>query len=88
MARIKTPKFLIGLFITLGVTIGVATVIWIGASKILQKGDIYVTSISMRRCRGFHRNPWVKYRGVDVGRIDEINVAPDRRLIEVVMNVT
>ncbi|NPU83188.1 MAG: MCE family protein [Syntrophaceae bacterium] len=86
MARSKTPKFLIGLFITLGVSIGVATVIWIGASKILQKGDLYVTYFD-ESVQGLSPDSMVKYRGVDVGRIDDINVAPDRRLIEVVMKV-
>jgi phospholipid/cholesterol/gamma-HCH transport system substrate-binding protein len=86
MARSKTPKFLIGLFITLGVTIGVVTVIWIGASKILQKGEMYVTYFD-ESVQGLSPDSLVKYRGVDIGRIDEIRVAPDMQLIEVVMKV-
>lgn len=86
MARSKTPKFLIGLFITLGVSIGVATIIWVGASKLLQKGDLYVTYFD-ESVQGLSPDSLVKYRGVDVGRIDDIRVAPDRRLIEVVMKV-
>ncbi len=35
--------FLIGLFVTVGVMIGVAAVIWLGASKYFQKGSMYVT---------------------------------------------
>ena len=29
----------------------------------------------------------VKYRGVDVGRVEKIRVAPDNRLIEIVMKI-
>jgi len=86
MARSKTPKFLIGLFITLGVSIGVATIIWVGASKVLQKGTLYVTYFD-ESVQGLSPDSLVKYRGVDIGRIDEIRVAPDLRLIEVVMKV-
>ena len=37
MARKKT-KFMVGLFVTLGVVIGVVAIIWVGASKYFQKG--------------------------------------------------
>ena len=69
MARSKTPKFLIGLFITLGVSIGVATIIWVGASKYFEKGSRYVTYFN-ESVQGLQQDSAVKYRGVAVGRAD------------------
>ena len=36
----------LGLFVTLGIIIGVAVIIWIGASKYFEKGDRYVTYLT------------------------------------------
>jgi phospholipid/cholesterol/gamma-HCH transport system substrate-binding protein len=76
----------LGLFVTLGIVLGVAVIIWIGASKYFEKGDRYVTYFD-ESVQGLQRDSAVKYRGVDVGRIEDIRVAPDNRLIEVVMKI-
>src|SRR5512135_1030127 len=76
----------LGLFVTLGIIIGVAVIIWIGASKYFEKGNRYVTYFD-ESVQGLQRDSAVKYRGVDVGRIEDIRVAPDNRLIEVVMKI-
>jgi phospholipid/cholesterol/gamma-HCH transport system substrate-binding protein len=76
----------LGLFVTLGVVIAIAVIIWIGASKYFEKGDRYVTYFD-ESVQGLQRDSAVKYRGVDVGRIEDIRVAPDNRLIEVVMKI-
>lgn len=85
MAERKT-YFLVGLFITAGVFIGVAGVVWIGATKFFQKGATYATYFD-ESVQGLQVDSIVKYRGVDVGTVKEIRVAPDGRLIEVVMKV-
>jgi phospholipid/cholesterol/gamma-HCH transport system substrate-binding protein len=85
MARQVSSRAL-GLFVTLGVVIGIAVIIWIGASKYFEKGDRYVTYFD-ESVQGLQRDSAVKYRGVDVGRIEDIRVAPDNRLIEVVMKI-
>lgn len=76
----------LGLFVTLGIVIAIAVIIWIGASKYFEKGDRYVTYFD-ESVQGLQRDSAVKYRGVDVGRIEDIRVAPDNRLIEVVMKI-
>jgi phospholipid/cholesterol/gamma-HCH transport system substrate-binding protein len=76
----------LGLFVTLGIVLGVAVIIWIGASKYFEKGDRYVTYFD-ESVQGLQRDSAVKYRGVDAGRIEVIRVAPDNRLIEVVMKI-
>ncbi|MDQ5986009.1 MAG: MCE family protein [Syntrophus sp. SKADARSKE-3] len=85
MAR-KTSKFALGLFVTIGVLIGVSFVIWIGASKYFEKGAVYVAYFD-ESVQGLQVDSMVKYRGVDVGRVMKIRVAPDNRLVEVVMKL-
>jgi phospholipid/cholesterol/gamma-HCH transport system substrate-binding protein len=82
----RRTYFFVGLFITIGVFIGVAGVVWIGATKFFQKGAMYVTYFD-ESVQGLQVDSVVKYRGVDVGTVKEIGVAPDGRLIEVVMKV-
>ena len=47
---------------------------------------MYVTYFD-ESVQGLQVDSIVKYRGVDVGRVREIGVAPDRRLVEVVMKI-
>ena len=85
MAR-KTSKFMIGLFMTVGVLIGLIAVIWLGASDFFEKGQMYVTYFN-ESVQGLQADSAVKYRGVEVGRVEDIRVAPDDQLIEVLMKI-
>jgi phospholipid/cholesterol/gamma-HCH transport system substrate-binding protein len=85
MAR-KTSKFMIGLFVTVGVVIGMIAIVWLGASKYFEKGATYVTYFD-ESVQGLQLDSAVKYRGVEVGRVEKIRVAPDNTLIEVVMKI-
>jgi len=85
MAR-KTSKFTIGLFVTIGILIGMVAVVWLGASKYFEKGATYVTYFD-ESVQGLQLDSAVKYRGVEAGRVQRIRVAPDNRLIEVVMKI-
>jgi phospholipid/cholesterol/gamma-HCH transport system substrate-binding protein len=85
MAR-KTSKFMIGLFVTIGILIGMVAVVWLGASKYFEKGKTYVTYFD-ESVQGLQVDSAVKYRGVEAGRVERIRVAPDNRLIEVVMKI-
>jgi phospholipid/cholesterol/gamma-HCH transport system substrate-binding protein len=85
MAR-RTSKFMIGLFVTIGILIGMVAVVWLGASKYFEKGATYVTYFD-ESVQGLQLDSAVKYRGVEAGRVERIEVAPDNRLIEVVMKI-
>ena len=76
----------LGLFVTVGVILGVAAIIWVGASKYFEKGERYVSYFN-ESVQGLQQDSAVKYRGVDVGRVEGIRVAPDNRLIEVIMKI-
>jgi phospholipid/cholesterol/gamma-HCH transport system substrate-binding protein len=85
MAR-RTSKFMIGLFVTIGILIGMVAVVWLGASKYFEKGATYVAYFD-ESVQGLQLDSAVKYRGVEAGRVERIRVAPDNRLIEVVMKI-
>jgi len=85
MAR-RTSTFMIGLFVTIGVIIGVSVIVWIGASQYFEKGTMYVTYFD-ESVQGLQKDSSVKYRGVEVGRIVKIGVAQDNKLIEVLMKI-
>jgi phospholipid/cholesterol/gamma-HCH transport system substrate-binding protein len=85
MARQKT-NLIIGLFVILGVVMGVVTIIWVGATSYFQKGATYVSYFD-ESVQGLQLNSAVKFRGVDVGLVESIRVAPDNRNIGVVMKI-
>ncbi len=85
MAR-KTSKFMVGLFVIVGMLIGMVAIVWLGASKYFEKGAIYATYFD-ESVQGLQLDSAVKYRGVEVGRVEKIRVAPDNTLIEVIMKI-
>ncbi|MBW1991298.1 MAG: MCE family protein [Deltaproteobacteria bacterium] len=85
MAR-KTSKFVVGLFVIVGFLIAAVAIIWIGATKYFEKGKLYVTYFD-ESVQGLQKDSEVKYRGVTIGRVENIRIAPDNRLIAVVMNI-
>jgi len=82
----RASKFLLGLFVIVGTLIAVIIIIWIGAGDCFMSGSTYVTYFD-ESVQGLQADSAVKYRGVEVGKVKSINVAPDYRLIEVVMKV-
>ena len=82
----KTSKFMVGLFVSLGIIIIVVAIIWVGATKYFEKGNRYVTYFN-ESVQGLQKDSIVKYRGVEVGRVEQISVAPDNHLIAVVMKI-
>lgn len=84
MARKKSVYFVVGFFVTVGTLAAVSMILWLGASKYLRKGVKYVTYFD-ESVQGLQVDSAVKYRGVEIGSVEKIRVAPDDRLIEVVI---
>jgi phospholipid/cholesterol/gamma-HCH transport system substrate-binding protein len=82
----QTTNLIIGLFVILGFALGVVAIIWVGATSYFQKGATYVSYFD-ESVQGLQVDSSVKFRGVDVGRVETIRVAPDNRLIGVVMKI-
>jgi len=85
LASIKT-QFSVGLFVIVGFALVAAAVIWLGMSHYLQKGQYYAAYFD-ESVQGLDRDSPVKYRGVTIGRVDSLGVAPDGRLIEAVLKI-
>jgi phospholipid/cholesterol/gamma-HCH transport system substrate-binding protein len=85
MARQKT-NLIIGLFVILGVVMGVVAIIWVGATSYFQKGTSYISYFD-ESVQGLQLNSAVKFRGVDVGLVEKILVAADNRHIGVVVKI-
>jgi len=82
----KTSSFLVGLFVAGGVLILAVALVWVGATKYFEAGQVYVTYFD-ESVQGLQKDADVKYRGVKVGRVRDIRIAPDNRLIAVIMNI-
>ena len=85
MASIKT-KFTVGLFVITGLAIAVVTIMWLGKSHYLEKGQYYIAYFD-ESVQGLAKDSPVKYRGVSIGRVDNIVVAPDATLIKVILKI-
>ncbi len=85
MAR-KPVHVVVGIFVVFGSLIAAALIIWVGASRYFEQGSRYLTYFD-ESVQGLQKDSPVKYRGVEVGRVEEIRVAPDNRLIEVLMKI-
>lgn len=82
----KSSKFLIGLFVITAFLIVAGVIIWIGAARILMKGSLYAVYFD-ESVQGLQVDSAIKYRGVEIGKVQRIDVAPDFRLIEVIMKI-
>lgn len=85
MASTKT-KFAVGLFVAGGISIALLAIIWLGATRYFEKGQYYVAYFN-ESVQGLDKDSPVKYRGVTIGRAVTIGVAPDSKLIEVVLKI-
>lgn len=85
MATQKT-KFAVGLFVAIGIAFAILVTVWLGMSRFLQKGQYCVTYFD-ESVQGLDIDSPVKYRGVFIGRVESISVAPDSKLIKVVLKI-
>lgn len=85
MASIRT-KFTVGVFVAIGLVIAIAAIVWLGMSNYFQKGLLYAAYFD-ESVQGLTKDSPVKYRGVSIGRVDSIGVAPDANLIQVILKI-
>jgi phospholipid/cholesterol/gamma-HCH transport system substrate-binding protein len=85
MASLRT-KLSVGLFLIAGTTFAIIAVIWLGMSNYLEKGQYFVAYFD-ESVQGLDKDSPVKYRGVSIGRVNRIAVAPDEELIEVILKI-
>ena len=81
MAR-TVKAFKIGLFVLICVAIGIGLVIWLVAASYLQGSKTYVCYFS-ESVKGLQPDAVVNFRGLAIGRVATLGLAPDGRLIEI-----
>ena len=85
MARTVSP-FKIGLFALICLALIAGAAIWLKAAFFFHQTKIYSTYFNVS-VKGLQKDSVVNYRGVPVGRVYSLGIAPDRRLIEVLMKL-
>lgn len=86
MKRKISNSFVIGLFVFTGLAILVAFVLWMGATQFF-KEYVYYTTYFNESIQGLESGSSIKYLGVPCGMVDEISIAPDGKLVQVVMKI-
>jgi len=81
-----SKPFWVGAFVLGGVAIAIGAIIWLGSANIFAKRNTHVTYID-GSVQGLNVDAEVKFRGVTVGRVSGVRVAPDGKLIEVIMDL-
>ena len=82
----EAHRFKIGLFVVTGFLIMAAVIIWLGATRFFEETNV-VEAFFTESVQGIQVDSPVKFRGVSVGRVRTIKMAPDGRLIEVIMSL-
>lgn len=85
MPSVQT-KFSVGLFVILGMTTVIVFVLWLGMSQYLKEGRHYVAFFD-ESVQGLKKDSAIKYRGVEIGRVESIRVAEDGKLIRILFNL-
>jgi phospholipid/cholesterol/gamma-HCH transport system substrate-binding protein len=80
----RRKKFLLGLFMATGIIAGVLIFFWLGVTRFFEEGKAYAAYFD-QSVQGLSVDAPVKFRGVTIGRVTRIRVAPDARHVEVIM---
>lgn len=82
----QTNHWKLGLFVVTGLAIGLATVFWLGLRR-LNRDALPAVTYFDESVQGLDVGSPVKFRGVTLGTVSTITVAPDQRHVEVWMRL-
>jgi ABC-type transporter Mla subunit MlaD len=77
-----TNHWKLGLFVVSSVVLGLMGIVFL-AGRALQEKTVRYTSYFDEAVTGLNTGSPVSYRGVSLGNVTEINIAPDRRHVEI-----
>jgi phospholipid/cholesterol/gamma-HCH transport system substrate-binding protein len=80
----QASKFKIGLFVVVSILIGMVMLIWLGTTRFFSPSRKVAVYFS-ESVQGLEEDSPVKFRGVTIGRVYSIRMAPDAKHVEVVM---
>ncbi|MCK4991704.1 MAG: MCE family protein, partial [Bacteroidales bacterium] len=79
-------KFKLGLFFSIGVFLTIFLIFWLSGGLREKQTTTYVSYYSWS-VQGLNEGSSVMYNGVSIGRVASIDIAPDGRLVEVIMKI-
>jgi len=79
-------KFRLGLFFSIGFLFTIFLIIWLSGGLSEKSTTTYVSYFSWS-VQGLNEGSDVMYNGVSIGRVASIDIAPDGRLVEVLMKI-
>src|SRR5262249_26043459 len=86
MATTATNHWKLGLFVLAGIATVIATLFWLGARRFQRTPFPAVTSFD-EPVQGLDVGSPVKFRGVTVGTVADITIAPDHRHVQVTSDI-
>ena len=87
MNKRKRSGLLIGIFIIVGVAIGVFALGWLGGAQRYFRSYKLYTAVFAESVRGVYPATSVAFQGVDVGSVQSVGIAPDPAYVEVVLRI-
>src|SRR5262245_56341351 len=81
-----TNHWKLGLFMVVGVLLGLATLVYLGAQS-LKRQTVSYHSYFDEAVTGLEPGSPVKFRGVTVGNVSVIAIAPDRRHVDIAFDL-
>ena len=75
MIAAPTDRWKLGLFVVIGLTVGLGSLFWIGAQR-LNRDSVQIVTYFQEPVGGLEEGSAVKMRGVSVGIVDTITIAP------------
>jgi phospholipid/cholesterol/gamma-HCH transport system substrate-binding protein len=82
----EAHKFRVGLFVFISILLIITALIVWGAKAFGENAVIYATYFA-ESVQGLEVDSEVKFRGLTIGRVSWIDLAPDGELVEVLMNI-
>jgi phospholipid/cholesterol/gamma-HCH transport system substrate-binding protein len=79
-------KFTVGLFVISGLVMVIVFVLWLGMAQYFKEGRRYEVYFD-ESVQGLNKDSAVKYQGVGIGRVESISVAPDGKLVGILLNL-
>ncbi|MCF7859348.1 MAG: MlaD family protein [Candidatus Cloacimonetes bacterium] len=73
----KAQKFRLGIFITIISVLMVVFLVAVAGTKIMEKRDVYYIRFQDSSVTGLQIGGSVKYRGIAIGRVDDISIDPE-----------
>jgi ABC-type transporter Mla subunit MlaD len=83
---IKLNHFKLGLFFVVCTALGLGVLIWIGASHLFRHTKTYAAFFN-ESVGGLNQGASVNYLGLKVGEVSSVKLAPDGKLIMVIMEI-